>query len=192
MMNVSRRSGTFPPPGDAGRSKGVHVSEIIRRIAVRMGYIEGDQDFEKAWPVMCLGIAWERYVAGVFPATLWWPGEVALDGIAGSPDGVTVEDECVEEVKFTYKSASKPLDQQWMWLAQVKAYCAMLGLKKARLHVMYVNGDYKRGEGPKPTYVVYDLEFSEQEVQDNWELILRWKGRKEDPKGEEDGKEDFG
>ena len=129
---------------EAGRrSSGVHVSQIIRLIAVKMGFLkDGDDeeiDMASGLPVdallrISLGMAWEEWLAprlailyresgqGDF---LYHPGEFSQDGIAGSPDALTFLPDGrvrLHEFKATWKSTKRILnfDHEWYWLSQVK------------------------------------------------------------------------
>jgi hypothetical protein len=62
----------------------------------------------------------------------------------------------------------------------------MLGLRHARLHILYINGDYdiheNRRDPPAPIYMLYELEFSTKELQQFWNNVMlksRDKARKE-------------
>ena len=77
----------------------------------------------------------------------------------------------VHEVKATYKSTRTvgDLSSQWMWLAQIKAYCKGLDTRHARLHVLFLCGDYTYPI--KPVLKVWDIEFTQEEIDANWELL---------------------
>lgn len=194
------------------RSPGVHVSDLIRSIAVRTGVLKSEtvkvgrrtetltesiQPSTGAGPdpvLFALGLAWECWAAGLYPEMVWQPSEVKRDGISMSADGLTLDYEMsrqqgvrsvVEEFKATRKSAHvsgspRPIEGEWMWLAQVKSYCLGWDTDQARLHVLYINGNYRFGEPDgAPQYVRYDLAFTQRELSDNWELLLREKARPE-------------
>jgi hypothetical protein len=176
------------------RSEGVHVSTLIRSIAIKTGKLKDsnkgsrfkmdnvidDKDFPL---VMAMGMAWEDWISRQYPQMAYHIGELELDNIYMSPDGITIPsaDEfdfdlgvgIVEEFKLTYKSARKPIEAQWMWLSQVMAYCKALPTLCARLHVVYVNGDYDYNRpGLPPQYIVYNLQFTQEELDINWNMIL--------------------
>lgn len=137
---------------------------------------------------ICIGLAWEEWLAkhvtvqeGGVDIT-FHPGEFELDGIAGSPDAIEVsvveldaldtsdpvsEDiVVVSEFKFTWKTERRFDD--WMWMCQIKAYCKLVGTRFAKLHVMFVNSDYKP---PIPSYRVWALEFTQLEIEENWRML---------------------
>ena len=181
------------------RSPGVHVSDLIRSIAVRTGVLKSETVkvgrrtetlTEGAGPdptLFALGLAWECWAAGLYPGMVWQPPEARCDGISMSADGLTLAEEgcgtVVEEFKATRKSAHvsgspRPIEGEWMWLAQVKSYCLGWDTDQARLHVLYINGNYRFGEPDgAPQYVRYDLAFTQRELSDNWALMVRERDR---------------
>src|SRR6266571_1050494 len=78
------------------RSKGVHVSDILQYAWYGSSSDEdrerkkkeADEDLEILPLRMALGLAWEEWVAGLYPEMEWQPGEFEKDGIIGSPDGI--------------------------------------------------------------------------------------------------------
>lgn len=85
----------------------------------------------------------------------------------------------IHEVKCTYKSTNtvgetaEELAKQWMWMAQLKGYCRAAETCYAKLHVLFVCGDYKFPISPQ--LKVYEIEFSEQELEENWQLMIEAK-----------------
>jgi len=149
---------------------------------------------------MAIGMAWEDWISQQYPEMLYHIGELELDGIAGSPDGITMfpdlpaykglGEACVEEIKLTWKSGRQPIEDPkfWMWLCQIKAYCKMLPCLCARLHVTFVRADYSKGpDAPACLYRVYCLQFSQAELDQNWDMLLREKALQENEKGQQNG-----
>lgn len=109
-----------------------------------------------------------------------------------SPDGISVIDGGIyphlfrksnhfcHEFKFTKKSSRDFLEllrdqspKTLMWTWQILCYCKAMNTLAAKLHVMFINGDYSRGE-KKPgesssPYHVFRAEFTEEEVENNWD-----------------------
>lgn len=195
--HIIKPSPTVEQPTPTTRSSGMHVSTLIKSIAVKTGILKGvstnngrfksgsiidESDFPLC---MFLGMAFEDKLATQYPDMLYHIGELSLDGIAGSPDGITLfpgtkdyenlGDGCVEEFKLTWKSARHPLEHpnNWMWLTQVKAYCKMLPCLCARIHVVYVNGDYSYERPGMPCmYRVYAIRFEQYELDQTWRMLL--------------------
>lgn len=161
------------------RSSGVHLSGVIKYVLTTAGLLDAD-DLTDIMPLrMAVGIAWEAFAVQLWPGLIWQPGEVSADGIIGSPDGVTGD--CLEEFKATWKSrlekseakGVRPPDrkivEQRMWMLQLAGYCHMKGLTRARIHVLWVMGDY-RGSGPQ--YFTYLIEFTKEELERTWNNMI--------------------
>jgi hypothetical protein len=73
--------------GSEIRSSGVHLSGIIRYC---LDLDKGDRDPDFMPLCMALGLAWEAWAVGLFPNVVWQPGEEELDGVFGTPDGLSV------------------------------------------------------------------------------------------------------
>lgn len=165
---------------DSGqRSSGVHLSGVIRYVLQTAGLLDPD-DLTDEMPLrMAVGMAWEAFVVGLWPELVWQPGEQCKDAIYGSPDGITGD--CLEEFKATWKSRlerselkgvrppDRKITEQRMWMLQLAGYCWMMGLRRARIHVLWVMGDY-RGSGPQ--YFTYLVEFSDSELERVWNNMI--------------------
>jgi hypothetical protein len=115
-----------------------------------------------------------------------------------SPDGVSLVDpedyadvfayatDFLHEFKFTKKSCrefaaglrmgSKPT-LMWMW--QIKAYAYAMGTLAAKLHAMFVNGNYSYDmDDPEsaPQYKIYRFQFTQDELDSNWRMLVAHAG----------------
>ncbi len=161
--------------GSELRSSGVHLSGIIR-YCLDLDRSDRDPDFMPL--CMALGLAWEAWAVGMFPDVVWQPGEEVLDGVYGTPDGMSVfevhgvKEVIVEEWKATYKSTARygaNIVSQTLWMWQLAGLCKLTGLRFARLHVLWINGDYRP---PQPKYVTYLVEFTQEELDKFWEMVI--------------------
>ena len=172
--------------GGEPRTSGVHLSGVIRYLAQEMGLITQDDRQESPdgneFPLdarlkMAVGLAWEDWVSTQFPDVMYHPGEIEQDGILMTPDGLA-PDERLWEFKVTWKSAYKlhndGYDHKsfWMWRAQNMGYLYALGWRKVRQCILYVNGDYR---GTCPILVEMDVEYTQEEIDQNWALMLKHK-----------------
>lgn len=179
------------PESKTVRSEGIHVSAIIRCIATEQGILKPEwaEDLslsdvrEITDPVAILriniGLAWEAHYVPLVGNIVDHPGEMQVDGIYLTHDGESVDvvmhsgvlAHFVDEVKATYKSTKTvgDLSTQWMWMAQCKAYCKALGTRFARMHVLFLCGDYSYPI--KPMLKVWQVEFTQEEVDMNWDLL---------------------
>jgi len=150
---------------------------------------------------MSAGLAWEEYYIPrmgeitSIPELQYvqnHPGEIEYQGVYMNPDGESIstifstyEDRkrtlpIIHEVKWTYKSTNtigkmdttERLRKNWIWLAQMKAYCIARGTRFSWLHVYFVNGDYKRPL--QPQLWLFRFEFTEDELQENWEFFKEY------------------
>lgn len=187
------------PPPIVPRSPGQHVSGIIRCLAVDMGILKPEWAEELSLvdarditdPVAVLriniGLAWEEHYIPMLGDVADHPEEIHYEGIYMSPDGESVSVIItrgqpkhvlmVHEVKATYKSTKTvgepTTDNPWMWMAQIKSYCKALGTRFAVLHVLFLCGDYSYPI--KPVLKKWQLEFTQQELDDNWALLMDYR-----------------
>lgn len=205
-MNVTvEKVDSFPlPDTSSNRTPGLHVSSIIRLLAMDRGILT-PQDAEELSLVdvrdmsgigiiaelrIHMGLAWEDHYLKCLPDVQKHPGELKLDGVYLSPDGESVSviftlpgkwGVIIHEVKCTYKSTNtttprgKVLEgkKNFLWMCQLKSYCKAKGTRHAVLHVLHVCGDYIRPI--VPMLYRYHIEFTQQELDDNWNLLMDWK-----------------
>ena len=178
------------------RTSGIHLSAIIRHIALITGDLAKEYgigpsltDLITTTPitltctigaiVKCsIGFAWEQWLASQIHNLNHQPGELVCDGILMSPDGID-EDLVLHEFKATWKSSAYPVTDQSMWMWQVMGY--LYGLSKdvgqpclkAVVHPVYMCGDYRSNRDPvyKPTVV----EFEWNELEENWMRMLNYR-----------------
>lgn len=103
------------------------------------------------------------------------PGEFTTpEGIIYSPDYLFFEedDTILGEFKLTwYSSRNAPFDEKFdKWFTQMKAYLYHLSMKRARLYVLFVNGNYKP---PSPKLLAWNITFTQRELTDNWNMLVR-------------------
>ena len=154
----------------------VHASTIIHYIETKVGRGykgKGFEDFALAGEV---GFLWEDLLSLVLRDRMAIRiGEVVLDGITCSPDGLGPDVEgypepvVLEEYKCTWKSSRHPIDSQWYYMQQLKTYCKAVGVKVAVMRVLYLMGNYK-GSGPQ--YRVFRFTFDQQEIDETWAMLV--------------------
>lgn len=169
------------------RTPGNHVSEIINRLAVKMGLWEESGPASQIQYEM--GNAVEDLVAKSLadrfardnPDRYVHGLEMEKDGLYGTLDLLDCVDFAVEDVKMTKKSIRHAIESEKYWhnWVQVMCYCHMIGSTIGRLHVVYVNGNYKypgeKGFDPLFSgwqYRVWEERFTEKQLTDNWRMIL--------------------
>lgn len=174
-MEIQILSEEIPRHGSGvERSEGLHLTDIISDLGVELGYFKRESE-EKPWIMFEMGFNWEVALAQAWAGRnpTWRPEEVNLNGISGSPDGLCVDDKglFVEEYKCTWSSANKSMDERWYWLTQGMAYCYMVGTDRCIWEVLYVCGDYSRPI--KPLYRRTEVTFTQRELRENWQMIIR-------------------
>lgn len=184
---------TFRTRPKLDRSPGIHLSGILRYVAIEMDMLKtgmvDKEDLEDPdiKPLrMALGEAWEEYCVSLYKNIRWQPGELYRNEVVGSPDGFENDwklGAIIHEFKFTYKSANKdkkPRDilKDWMWISQAKGYCAMHGSdpRLTEFHVCYAAGNYTYPLSP--IYKRYLIEFSREEIEKFWtNIVLKYKDK---------------
>ena len=189
----------FEDDGEA-RQEGLHLTDVIKSLmedaGMKMYTGDGFRDMELTAE---MGLLWERVLSKVMREKFAIrPPQLQKDGIWMSPDGVNFPSvlslgpdplqeyaTCVEEYKFTWKSTRNAPDQNFYYMAQLKAYCTCLETPAAVQHIFYCNGDY-RGSGPvyRRTRVI----FTEWELEDNWRMIKQQAEKIMNQKGNQKGK----
>lgn len=149
----------------------VHLTRIIRDLDQRdYSGVSWNMDVTRD-----VGFIYERALEMAWKDKLGVrPGEIEIEGIVGSPDGVGTDPlSCIdlvdEEYKFTWRSSNNPIEQNWYYMTQFKGYCYMIDTNVTVAKVLYGNGDYK-GSGPQ--YIVYRIEFDEKDLLRNWDYLL--------------------
>lgn len=172
------------------RSAGVHISEIIYDLCIQLGVFE-ESDEGPDMTRMQLGQALEHAIIQRYreqdKKRYIQPGEQECDDLFGTPDLMDIIEWAIHEIKLTWMSSNRGLDDKklWKYLVQLKAYCYMVKTLVGYLHVCFINGDYKYGTpGGQPTYIVWRFEFTKQELEENWKMLTthgakrRKKGKK--------------
>lgn len=163
---------------DARETGKIHLSDIAKFIDYKMGLSKPIKAVD--WDMVLaaqVGFLWEDVLSDAYGANYAARiGEVERDGVVCSPDGVGVFENVVtaalvvnEEYKATWKSLRNPPEDNWYWMCQFKSYCYVLNVNTTILRVLYINGDY-RGSGP--VYRVFKIVFTDQELAENWQMIL--------------------
>lgn len=167
------------------RSPGTHVSQLIHSLCLLLGHYADTHQQSDSDPAddshthatrLQLGCALETAIANRYsqsdPNRYVQPGELTLDSLHGTPDLLDTLDWACEEIKLTWMSSrhgDDPDSQKfWKYWVQLKAYCQMIETRVGRLHVCFINGDYKQSG---PIYRVWEVVFSIQDLAENWQML---------------------
>lgn len=148
-----------------------HVGEIIHDMLIDLGVYKRSSgadpyQFEK-------GFMWERMLSLALPGCAVRPGEIELDGIVMSPDGIgydeSIRESVVEEYKCTAKRADNcdPSDNIG-WMMQTKAYCKGMGLTSVVFRILSI------GRPWEPIPLTYLITFTQDELDQNWNAIVAY------------------
>lgn len=156
------------------RTPGLHLSQIIWSLcnAMEPGKYSGPINPLYTDP----GFTFERVLETAWSArhegNIFRPGEFEQDGILCSPDYVdlSVPDGELIESKMTEMSMkgcpTEPKFRKWLW--QIGAYCHVLQLTRARLHVLWLRGDYG---SIRRAYSVDRITWEPGETERIWQLL---------------------
>lgn len=181
MITVPIRLGLLDDPK---RSAGLHLSTLISGIAVDMGFLKGNAAAREmnafAEAKINLGLAWEDWITKhpMYSNLIYHPGEYLSSGISMSPDAIGFDENgtsILYEFKLTWKSQSRNVVDEWMWITQMKSYCRAIGTTKAVLCVFWVNGNYRYDDDSGPQFVEYRFDFKDSELEENWQMIMNYK-----------------
>lgn len=165
---------------DPIRTPGVHLTDIIKDIMETSGMqrtvsgnVWGMDQLNLAAEV---GFMWEEILSNAMKDRLPYRiGEVTVDGIIMSPDGLEVDEEEEEngglvlgEYKAVWHSSRRLPVDQWKWMTQIKGYCKGVGTNVVKMCILYLMGDYK-GSGPQ--YKGYKIRFTDLEIEENWSML---------------------
>ena len=164
--------------GDPDRPKGLHVSQIYTDILQTVDPKRYDPNADMPLLKIAGGLALERAIEKVLytmmPGKAFRPPPVKKDGIWLSPDNVVMDPWRGREFKMTWYSMKKECpyhDVYWPWRVQMMAYAYALDTLLFELWVFFVNGRYPFGP-PQPQIQPYLLTFTQQEVWENWMMLV--------------------
>lgn len=165
--------GDFPRSPQPPRTEGVHLTDVIKDIMEKsnMSRSIGGNSWgnQQLWMAGEVGFLWEEMLSNTLKGRL--PnriGELVVDGIAMSPDGLMVEEWALWEFKAVWSSSKRQPVEIWKWMAQCMGYCHGLGVTEVKMAILYLMGDWK---GTGPEFRGYHIKFTEMEIRENWEMI---------------------
>lgn len=178
------------------RTDGLHVSQIygdLDKLINKQRYASGmaEDDLSMFGQI---GFLWERVLEvaladvtiGGDPARYFRPGELLHEGLLLTPDYADLDFfgngslvMGLEEWKVCWKSVNAWADFEknfWRWKVQMMAYCYALGILHARMRVLFIAGDWKGNIVPQVK--MREFTFTERELTDNWQMLVRHAERK--------------
>src|SRR5580704_17555079 len=89
FSDLARRRPVSIPETPLRRAPGLHLSDVLRHVAVKVGKLHAGERLEEdySWR-MAMGNMWEEFYFSLHPEHVWQPGETTVDGIAMNCDGL--------------------------------------------------------------------------------------------------------
>lgn len=175
------------------RSGGLHLSEIYNDLFARLE----PKRYSTGGPInkvlLEAGVVFEELLERALvlrlQETIGRPEEIVFEDeeegiiIKCSPDLFIIDEQGnfrIGEIKLTWKS-SRDVPREAgengfppkfkKYFVQMMGYCYVAQTPYARLITLFVNGQYIPGP-PEPELLAWDIEFSTQELQENWAMLL--------------------
>jgi hypothetical protein len=178
---------------DELRESGLHLGELTRSLMDSSGLGYKGEGFSDMQLTAEIGLLWERALSKIMREKYAVrPPQICVDGIWMSPDGVSTDDPLcslsigadpegvvplvVEEYKARWASTRQSPCDNFAYMVQVKSYCRAMGTNVCIMRIFHVMGDYKGGG---PVYRVARLKFTDEELEQNWSMILKHKEKME-------------
>lgn len=121
-----------------------------------------------------VGFLWEDVMSLALKSRLpARPGEIELDGVILSPDGVDLECDPIRvvEYKATWYSSNKRVEDIVRWMYQIKSYCYALEIPRCRFDILHICGNYFP---PEPMHRIVEIDFSWRELMENWNMVKKF------------------
>lgn len=172
---------------DLVRSPGLHMSDIYSDLYMDLEPTRFVRGAPKDPVRMSMGFNLEVMLEeGLRRRMATRPEELLTrEGIAFSPD-LLIHNHVmrVGEIKLTWMSSREVPREPAngfppkfdKYFTQVKSYAYHLETNYARLYILFVNGDYTHPF--KPEILCWDVEFTDRELKENWDLLLSHAKRK--------------
>ena len=159
---------------------GIHQSDLcfcLNKQALRKLHPQDPEDHELL--LYSLGWATQRWLTGQDTDE----PEKEVDGITVTLDAIhdvytpTDHYRSPWELKATFQSSSRPIEENIHWVRQIMAQCYITGTTEAYLSRLEIMGNWKSigkkeeknlPENRKPTLSAYKLTFTQDELDRNW------------------------
>lgn len=171
------------------RSEGRHLSDVVSRIMKKIDpkrFSYGAPGPELAQQ----GFIWEDLLSSIFARQFGFKTQIEaeLDGIIGTLDGHRARVNRPVELKFSKISAANNITSNVFQHFHIRTmgYCKMFGATEAELIIFHVNGSYELGGGRfgAPVVKPWLLKWSQREIDENWDWILRENAEMNEEEGE--------
>ena len=160
------------------REGGLHLGTITKSLIQSSILARKGKGFTDMELTAEIGLLWERTLSKIMgDKYAQRPGQIQKDGIWMAPDGIGPDPEgefpiAIEEYKCTWQSSNRSPTDNFKYMIQVKSYCRAIETPIAVMRIFYIMGDYK---GSGPLYRVARIEFTQDELNRNWAMVLQHK-----------------
>jgi hypothetical protein len=191
FSDLARRRPIEIPFAPLSRAPGLHLSDVLRHVAVKIGKLTPGERLEEDYPWrMAMGNMWEEFYFSLHPEYVWQVGEEIVDGIAMNCDGLSMVPELAEspfvliETKCTeckIVSSAEDLEQKfsknwWIYQHQARGYCRGYAVDTVVWPMLHYRGDW---QGSGPVAMEYTVGFSESEIAQTWEMVKTYRDEME-------------
>ena len=160
---------------------GVHSTDLIyclNKQALRK--LQPKESTDEEILTFSLGWSTQRWLTSSFEPEV----EFMVDGITVTPDtlvqlGVEEGLNIPWELKTTYQSCSKPIEENAHWIRQILGECYVTGTTTAKLTRLGIMGDWKwvfgkkeeKAEAKHPTLQAWSITFEREELEQFWKWM---------------------
>lgn len=198
---------TLPPPKKP-RSPGLHASNIMKAIAVEVGFLDkkwaDDLSLVDAREItdpgsilrIRIGLAWEEHLIPTLEGVSDHPGEILLQGVYMTPDGESVSKVfsgmkdfqlIVHEVKSTYKSArmygggteSAEKALRGEWMWITQLKTYCKGMETLYARIYILFICGDYTYPITPMYKEFEVEFTQEEIDTSWDMLIDYSTKKD-------------
>jgi len=75
------------------------------------------------------------------------------------------------ELKASYQSSNRAVEENGAWIRQILSQCHVMDVTTAYLSRFEIMGNWKIKEGDRPTLSAWKLDFTQEEIDHNWEWL---------------------
>ena len=189
--DISKLADLMDPPGFRDLSK-FHVTDLIHAVenfGKEVAPFNYDGLPQATKNIMSMGRIWEHLVLGDWIREGVKAGSVpvpkvtlevddvigSLDGALYAPglhaDGTLGAADVVVEIKarFSPPNDDFPIGNR-RYMRQCRAYCYMSGARKVWMPILYLST-----KPPNTQYLIHRFEFTDLEVEENWQMLMNMK-----------------
>ena len=187
FSDLARRRPIAIPDSPLPRASGLHLSDVLTHVAVKVGKLQRGERLEEDYPWrMAMGNMWEEFYFSLHPEYVWQPGEKSIDGVAMNADGVgglecsqpfdlaLIDTKCTEckAILTAEDLAEKFSKNWWFYQHQARGYCHGYEVDTFIWPMLHYRGDW---QGSGPLAMEYTVRFDQSEIAQTWEMVKKYR-----------------